>query len=390
MLNKTENKLHSVAALFDTPDQIINAAKKVRDAGYKKFDVNTPYPVHGMDNAMGMKPTKLGFVTIFFGLSAAAFILLFIFYTMAMDYPMVIGGKPFFAFPAYIPVTFETTVLLGALSTVFGMIAVFFNLPKNNYPIHDTNYMKNVSSDKYGLMIEAADPLFSENEVVDFLKNLGGKEIELVYYPVEDRYPILQPKFLWLVAATIVIVSGATYLTLNKFMYITPYNWMDRQDKTIAQEKSTFFADDFGMRMPVEGTVARGYMPYPYKDEKDPKVVLSNPLLPTKENLALGKVKFLTYCSPCHGDLAEGQNRLNGQFPNPPTLHSNKVREWPDGRIYHVITMGQNIMPSYAAQVTRDERWAIINYIRVLQRAKNAKISDIQEIKKESATNVKN
>ncbi len=389
MLNNTEKKLHSVAALFDTPDQIINAAKKVRDAGYKKFDVNTPYPVHGMDNAMGLKPTKLGFVTLFFGLSAAAFILLFIFYTMAMDYPMVIGGKPFFAFPAYIPVTFESTVLLGALSTVFGMLMVFFNLPKNNYPIHDTNYMKNVSSDKYGIMIEAEDPLFNQQEVVDLLTSLGGKDIELVYYPDDEKYPILQPKFLWMVAATIVVVSGATYITLNKFMYITPYNWMDRQDKTIAQAKSTFFTDGFGMRMPVEGTVARGFMPYPYKDDKDPKEVLSNPFLPTKKNLELGKMKFLTYCSPCHGNFAQGHSRLQGQFPNPPTLHSKKVRDWPDGRIYHVITNGQNIMPSYAAQVTRDERWAIINYIRVLQRAKNAKLSDLQEIKKESSANVK-
>ncbi len=386
----TEKKLHSVAALFDTPDQVIHAAEKVRDDGYKNFDINTPYPLHGMDRAMGLKPSKVGFVTLFFAFSGASFILLFVFYSMAMDYPMVIGGKPFFAFPAYIPITFEMAVLLGAISTVIGIIAIFFNLPANNHPIHDTNYMKNVSSDKYGIMIEAADPKFDEKEVLDLLSSLGGKDLELVYYPEEQKYPIFQRKFLLLIAATIVIVSGLTYLTLNKFMYITPYNWMDKQDKIIAQEKSDFYSDEFGMRMPVAGTVARGFLPYPYKDEKEPKTVLTNPFLPTKENLDLGKKKFLTFCSPCHGNFAEGQNRLNGQFPNPPTLHSTRAREFSDGMIYHIITNGQNIMPSYAAQVTREQRWAIINYIRVLQRAKNAKPSDLQAIKKESAANVTN
>ncbi|MEO8398400.1 MAG: quinol:electron acceptor oxidoreductase subunit ActD [Ignavibacteriaceae bacterium] len=387
---RDEKKLYSVAALFDTPDQIIHAAEEVNKAGYKKFDINTPYPVHGMDKAMGLKPTKLGFVTLFFGLSGASFILLFIFYAMAVDYPMVIGGKPFFAFPAYIPITFETTVLLAAISTVFGMIAVFFNLPKNNHPLLDTNYMDNVSSDKYGIVIEAEDPLFNQIEVADFLTKLGGKHIELVYFPVEEKYPIFQPKFLWLLAATAIIVSGATYITLNKLMFVTPFSWMMEQDKTIPQEKSAFFSDGFGMRKPVEGTVARGFMPYPYKGITEPTEVLTNPFLPTKENLELGKRKFLTYCSPCHGNHADGDSRLHGQFPNPPTLHSTRAREFPDGRIYHIITNGQNIMPSYAAQITREERWAIVNYIRVLQRAKNAKPSDLQAINKESVTNVEN
>jgi len=156
---------------------------------------------------------------------------------------------------------------------------------------------------------------------------------------------------------------------------------MEYQEKASAQKPSLFFADNYGMRKPVYGTVARGYMPYPYMGQTDPKVVLVNPSLPTTENLALGQKKYLTYCSPCHGNYADGDSHLRGQFPNPPTLHSTRVREWPDGRIYHVITNGQNAMPSYAMQVTRDERWAIINYIRVLQRAKNATEADIAVIK---------
>ena len=157
---------------------------------------------------------------------------------------------------------------------------------------------------------------------------------------------------------------------------------MAYQDKTTAQEKSIFFKDSFGGRTKIEGTVARGFIPYPYLGQTNPTETLANPLLPTKENLKLGQTKFLTYCSPCHGNYADGDSRLRGQFPNPPTLHSTRARDFSDGMIYHIITNGQNVMPSYASQISNEERWAIVNYIRVLQRAKNAKDSDIEQIQK--------
>ena len=386
-MDRTE-KLFGITALFDNPDSIINAAKKVVSEGFKKFDVNTPYPIHGMDPAMGLKRSKLGFVTLFFGFSGTAFILLFMYWTMSVDYPMVVGGKPYFALPAFIPITFEFTVLLAALSTVFGMIMAFFNLPYNNHPLHDTEYMKRVSVDRYGLVILAEDQLFDENKVEELFRSLGATNIEKVYFPVKESYPVFDAKFITFLIVVALAVSGTTYFTLNKFMYMVPYNWMSEQDKVIPQEKSDFFADKFGMREPVDGTVARGFIPYPYMGIAEPKEYLVNPVLPTKESLALGNRKFLTFCSPCHGNYADGDSRLRGQFPRPPSLHTERAINFPDGRIYHVITNGQNAMPSYAAQITREERWSIVNYIRVLQRAKNATNADIQEIKEESSSNV--
>lgn len=389
-MHNSEKKIHSVAALFETPNTIIHAAEEAVKAGYTKFDVHTPYPLHGMDRAMSLKPSKLGYVTLFFGLSGALFILLFIYWAMSLDYPMVIGGKPFFAFPAFIPVTFETTVLLAALSTVFGMLAVFFNLPNNTHPLHDTDYMKAVSSDHYGLTIDADDPKFNEANVNAFLNGLGAKSIEIIYYPEKEIYPIFQPKFIMLLAVVAVAVAAGTYVTLNKVMFITPFDWMMEQDKIVVQERSEFYSDEFGMRQPVDGTVARGFFPYEFAGQTAPQQTLSNPLIPTKESLELGQKKYLTYCSPCHGYYADGDSRLRGQFPNPPTLHSNRSREMSDGMLYHIITNGQNIMPPYAAQVTKEERWAIVNYIRVLQRAKNAQVSDLEKINKESVKNVEN
>lgn len=384
------NNLFGIAATFKSPDDIINAAKKVTKAGYTNFDVNTPYPVHGMDKAMNIKPSKLGFVTLVMGLSGASIALLFMYWTMSVDYPLVIGGKPFFALPAFIPITFEVTVLLATVSTVIAMLALFFRLPDNKHPLHDTDYMKSVSADKFGLVIESNDPKFNEAAVSDFLNSLNPIKLEKIYFPEVETYPIFQPKFILLLVAIAAVVSGGTYLTLNKLLYIVPFDWMMNQPKLTPQHSSDLFEDGFGMRTPVEGTVARGFIPYPFMGQTNPAEVLSNPLLPTKENLELGKQKYLTFCSPCHGNFGDGDSRLRGQFPNPPTLHSTRAGEFSDGMIYHIITNGQNVMPSYASQITREERWSIVNYIRVLQRAKNAKDSDLVQINKETGSNVAN
>lgn len=384
------NKLYGITALFNSPDQALQAAKKVADSGYKKFDLNSAYPLHGFENAMKLKSSKVGFVTLFLGFSGTAFILLLMGWMMAINYPMIVGGKPFFAFPAYIPITFEFTVLLGGVSTAVGMIAAFIGMPRESHPLHNTDYMKAVSLDKFGIVIESTDPKFEENKIFDFFKSLNPEKIEKVFYPKEISFPIFQPRFILFLIITAVFISGLTYLTLNKLMYIVPFNWMDQQAKLNPQEKSNFFRNEFGMRTPVEGTVARGFIPYPFMGKPSPDVSLRNPLLPTKEVLELGRKKFLTFCSPCHGNFAEGNSRLRGQFPAGPSLHTERAINFSDGYIYNYITNGGAVMPSYQDQITRNERWAIINYIRVLQRATDPKKSDFQEISKEQNSNARN
>jgi len=379
---KRSNKHFGISAVFNTPNEIIHAAKVIADSGYKNFDINTPYPVHGMDKAMKLKPSKLGYITLAFGLSGAVFAMLFMYWAMSIDYPQVIGGKPFFAFPAFVPVAFEVTVLLATLSTVIGLLTFVFGFPHNKQSLHDTDYMKKVSADKFGAVIYADDPQFSESKVKELFSSLKASNVELIYHFEKKTYPIFQPRFLMLLLAVAVVTSGGTYFVLNKLLFMTPFNWMVYQDKLSAQEKSEFFQDGYGSRPKVEGTVARGFLPYPFAGQNVPTETLANPLLPTKEVLKLGEKKYLSFCSPCHGNYAEGDSRLRGQFPNPPTLHSTRAREFSDGMIYHIITHGQNVMPSYESQVTREERWAIVNYIRALQRAKNAKDSDIEEIQK--------
>jgi mono/diheme cytochrome c family protein len=374
--------LFSITALFDTADAIYHAAEETAKAGYTRYDVNTPYPVHGMDGAMRLKQSRFGFFALAFGLLGAFSAVGLMTWVTLVDYPLVIGGKPFWSWPAFVPVAFELTVLLASVLSVVAMIVIYFKFPNNSHPLHDTPYMKRVSSEKFGISIQADDPIFRESAVREHLRRLDGKDIASIYFVTPEAgetQKLIDPKFIGILLLTGVLVSGATYLSLNKVLTMVPFSWMSDQPKLKPQKPSELFKDGVGMRPPVEGTVARGFLPYPYKGKpEDAGKYLVNPLLPTSDVIERGKAKYLTFCSPCHGNFGRGDSRLQGQFPNPPTLHSDKVRNWPDGNVYHVMTEGQNVMPSYASQIAREDRWAIVHYLRVLQRAQNAKESDLK------------
>ncbi len=377
-----EKPLYSLTALFSTPDALTHAVEATVKAGYTKYDVHSPYPVHGMEKAMRLKTSPLGYFALAFGLLGAVSAVGFMTWVALIDYPLVIGGKPFWSWPAFVPVAFEITVLMASVLTVVAMIVFFFKFPNNSHPLHDTPYMKRVSSDGFGISIQRDDPLFDEAGVRQFLASVHGTDIGPVYFeedPSDHGQKLFDLRFVGLLTAVAVVVAGITYFSLNSLLYMQPFSWMMEQAKLKPQAPSLLFHDGIGMRPPVQGTVARGFLPYAFKGRpEDAGKMLANPLLPTAAVLDRGRSSFLTFCSPCHGNFGRGDSRLAGQFPNPPTLHSEKVRNWPDGSLYHVITEGQNVMPSYAAQITRDNRWAIVHYIRVLQRAQYAKESDLK------------
>lgn len=376
-------ELYAVAALFDTPDGIIHAAEKVSGKGYRKFDVLTPYPLHGMDGAMKLKETRIGWVAMLAGMSGTLLAFLMIWWMVGINYPNWFGGKPAFNLPPSIPIMFEITVLLASLVLVGSLIAIFMKLPWNANPLMDTAFIKRVTSDKFGIYIEAKDPKFKLEEVRGMFEQLGSSDVSNIHHPEYDlgktKNPLLDGKFMTAVVGTGVITAIVTYFVLNVLLFLPPFDWMHFQPRVNPQTESKFFGDGFSMRKPVEGTVARGFIPYEFTGMPDSLVAVTpNPLPITQKVLDLGKKKYDIYCSPCHGNHGKGDSRLKGQFPVPPTLLSEKVTNWKDANIYHVITNGQNTMPSYASSISRDERWAIIHYLRVLIRSQNAPDSDFE------------
>ncbi len=172
--------VYALAAVFDSPDEIIKAAAAVRDSKYSDFDVHTPYPIHGMDHAMGLKPTKVPWVTLTFGLIGLSTAVAIQTGMMTIDYQQNIGGKPIWPLPGFVPIIFELTVLFATLTSVFFMLVFFCKLPYNNDPLHDTPYMKDISADCFGLIIRAKDSAFEFDEVQQFLQSLKPQRIEAI------------------------------------------------------------------------------------------------------------------------------------------------------------------------------------------------------------------
>ncbi|MDZ4677066.1 MAG: cytochrome c [Oligoflexia bacterium] len=146
-----------------------------------------------------------------------------------------------------------------------------------------------------------------------------------------------------------------------------------------AQKEDLNSKDGAAARVPPAGTIPRGFQPYHFAANEGDKAgrTLINPLVRTKQVLERGQKVFNTYCIVCHGAKGDGQGSVVPPYPRPPTLLSDKIQKWPDGHIFHVITRGQNLMPSYAVQVAPEDRWAVAHYIRALQRAANPQPEDL-------------
>jgi mono/diheme cytochrome c family protein len=157
---------------------------------------------------------------------------------------------------------------------------------------------------------------------------------------------------------------------------------MYRQPSVKAQELDPNAPNGVGMRQPVKGTVPRDFEPYRFgfADSLEAKK-LRNPLTPTKDVLAAGKKYYETYCIVCHGAKGDGYGYIVPKFTMPPSLYSEKLRGWTDGLIYHTISIGQGLMPSYATQIQPEQRWVVVHYVRALQRAAYPTPEDLQAMK---------
>jgi ActD protein len=152
-------RLWGLLAEFASPHDLVRAAARVRDAGYTKWDAHTPFPVHGLDGAMGIKTTRLPYLVLAAGLTGTVSGLLMQWWMNAIDYPIIISGKPFNSLPADIPVTFELTVLLASLAAFVGML-IANALPRFHHPVFGNRHFRRVTTDAFFLAVEAADPRF--------------------------------------------------------------------------------------------------------------------------------------------------------------------------------------------------------------------------------------
>ncbi|TVQ78334.1 MAG: DUF3341 domain-containing protein [Phycisphaeraceae bacterium] len=171
--------LHAIMAEFPNPAVVSHAAEKIRDLGYSKWDVYSPFPIHGIDEAMGLKPSRVSFFAGAGAISGITIALLMQWWMSAVDYPMVIGGKPYFAWEQYFPVTFELAVLMTSISAIVGMLTLN-GLPLLHHPMAKKERFLRVGDDRFIIAIEAADPKFNADDIRKLLADLGGEHIDEV------------------------------------------------------------------------------------------------------------------------------------------------------------------------------------------------------------------
>ena len=175
-----DTAVYGVVGVFDRPEELVRAGRELHHTlGYTKIDAYSPFPIHGIDDAIGVPSSKLGYFVFACGLFGLANAIFMIWYTNGVDYPLVIGGKPLFAWEFSVPVMFELTVLLASFGAVFGMLALN-KLPTFYHPTFNFPDFGGVTDDKYMLVIESADPKFDVAEVRQAMTTAGALVTEVL------------------------------------------------------------------------------------------------------------------------------------------------------------------------------------------------------------------
>lgn len=466
MSDTNEKKIHGVVAEFTSVDTLLAACRRVRDAGYTKTDAYTPFPVHGIDGALGIKPTKLPWIVLACGLTGTVTALVMQIWMNAIDYPYIISGKPFISLPAFIPVAFELTILFASFGAFFGMWALN-GLPKFSNPVFTDPRFDRVTDDRFFLYVDAQDDRFDRAGVEKLFGETGGEYIQTV---VDDESEAKVPKFIyttWLVMVGLSVIPLLVVLKMRVTNSSLPrfhvFYDMDFSPSKDAQQNTTLFTDARAMRPDVPGTVARGQMDMNFqtgidmealaktdgprasrlvaafdddkkdvvddakndsKNEEKPEADAGAAAAPAsvmdttpwlKENpldidlavLERGQQQFGIYCSVCHGMNGGGNGLVNRRAQKilaqtwvpPSSLHQESLYEdqYADGKLFNTISNGIRKMSGYASQIKVEDRWAIVAYVRALQKSQNASLDlvpkskqkQIEKLKKEVAEDLK-
>ncbi len=390
-----DGEIYGVLAEYDTPGELLDAARKVRDAGYSEFDCYTPFPVHGMDEAMGIKRTILPLI-VFGGGAAGLLGGVFLQWWMnAYNWPWNIGGKPAWSIPANVPIAFEGTILFAVFASFFGMW-ILNKLPQIWHPFFRSDRFARVTDDAFVLGIEAKDKRFDRVATSKLLKDAGAIGVEDVYLEGDPARRTM-PK--WIVA----FIVASTAFALIPFAiaakarnshsnapHIHIFPDMDFQPKFKSDTAIDLFPDGRTNRGEITGTVARGSLNADdtfYRGLETgtwttgfPKQLEINDALVKR-----GQNRFNIYCTACHGYDGRG----NGAVPqrvaagggawqarNLVEMASVAVT-MPNGQLFNTISNGFNTMMGYANQIPQADRWAIVLYIRALQRSQNATLEDV-------------
>jgi len=174
-----EGAYYGILAEFTTAADLYRACERVRDAGFTRWDAHSPFPVHGIERAMGLRRSPLPWIVLVMGLMGAALGFGLQWWVHAAAYPLVISGKPYLAWPAFIPITFELGVLFAAFGAVLGMLGLN-RLPMHYHPLFRSRVFERATDDAFFISIESWDPRFDASATKKLLDSLGARSVELL------------------------------------------------------------------------------------------------------------------------------------------------------------------------------------------------------------------
>jgi mono/diheme cytochrome c family protein len=390
-----DGELYGLLAEYDTPGELVAAARRVRDAGYTDFDCFTPFPVHGIDEAMGIKRTILP-VLIFGGGFLGTIGGLFLQWWMnAYNWPWVVSGKPTWSIPANIPIGFETTILMAVFTSFFGMW-ILNKLPQVWHPFFRLERFGRVTDDAFLLGIEARDRRFDIEETKKLLSEAGAIAVEPCYLEADPARRTM-PKWIaaFIVSSTAfalipfaIAAKARNSTSTEPHFHIFPD--MDFQPKYKSDTACDMFPDARCNRGELPGTIARGSLQADdtlYRGLENGQWTTGFPRqLDVNETfIRRGESRFNIYCAPCHGYDGRGAGPVPQRIAQAGASWTvrNLVdpgaspAKMPNGQLFNTISNGFNTMMGYAQQLPHADRWAIVAYVRALQRSYNATIEDV-------------
>jgi hypothetical protein len=176
MRKPTRPAIYGVMAEFDDPTAVVSATRRAYEEGYRRMDAYSPYPIEALSEAVGPHKERLPLIVLIGGIIGMIGGFGMQYYVAVINYPINVGGKPLFSWPAFIPITFETTVLGAAMAAIFGMLALN-GLPEPYHPVFNAPNFALATRDRFFLVIEARDPKFDREATTGFLRSLGAQEV---------------------------------------------------------------------------------------------------------------------------------------------------------------------------------------------------------------------
>lgn len=434
-----EPKTLGLLAEFAGPDELVAAAAKATEAGVRKIDAYSPFPIHGIDDALRSKKTILPWLVFCCGLSGCILALALQYYVNGVEggwkfsgYEYNISAKPMFSLPANIPVTFEVIILLSSFGAFFGML-ILNGLPRLSNPLFKNERFQEATSHRFFLWVDAKDEKFDGAETL--MQSLGASAVDSIQ---DETTGQAVPSFLYavgVVGASLALIPPlwiAAASGISNQPRLSIWWDMDYQPKFKAQTFNGNFENRMSMRKPIAGTVARGSLTESIEyyrgikkggeltadvkktaamfvnlqaadgagdtgtdgaaaEPPEPDWVTEFPLPITDKLMARGQQRFNIYCSACHGQAGDGDGLVarralglqQGTWVQPSNLHTDYILKQPPGKLYNTIANGIRKMSGYSTQLSVKDRWAIALYVKALQRGRNASLEDVPEAMRE-------